>query len=165
MTLLLLLVSSNMAATDDPSTKISPETACSYTPDPDFCKSFFSSQPAAAQNLYSYSTFSLSSSLSDSTKFLNSINQHLSTTISSSAVMALQDCQLLFDLNIDFLSSATSALTSATSSQLPDSQAEALQALLDAVLTNQQTCLQSLQESTAASTVQNDLSTSLANGM
>ncbi|KAJ6812624.1 putative pectinesterase/pectinesterase inhibitor 41 [Iris pallida] len=65
------------------------------------------------------------------------------STLSHTAINALEDCQLLAELNIDFLVSASS--TANSSSTLLDPQTDKLQTLLSSLLTNQQTCLDGLQ--------------------
>jgi len=58
------------------------------------------------------------------------------------AVQALQDCRLLAELNLDFLTDSYRTIGSASSSKsLPLVKADDVRTLLSGVLTNQQTCL------------------------
>ncbi|KAJ3691828.1 hypothetical protein LUZ61_000084 [Rhynchospora tenuis] len=145
----------------DPATPVSPSTACNSTVDPTFCQSIL--PPSGSQNLYSYGRFSITKSLSNANKFLALINKFLSrnSSLSPSAVSALLDCQLLSTLNIDFLNSASGSLSS--NNTLLDPQAEKVQTLLSALLTNQQTCLDGLQGAASAWSVKNGLTVPISN--
>ncbi|KAJ6790902.1 putative pectinesterase [Iris pallida] len=146
-----------------PSTPVTPGAACNSTTDPAFCKSVL--PPRGSQNLYTYSRFSLAKSLNNARGFLNAVNKYLSrrSSLSNSAVKALEDCQLLAELNIDFLVSASSTVNSTTTSTLLDPQTDKLQTLLSALLTNQQTCVDGLQAAASAWSVKNGLSVPLSN--
>lgn len=145
-----------------PSAPVSPTTACNSTPDPNFCKSVLPSR--GSQNLYTYGRFSLAKSLWNAQKFLNLINRYLArhSTLSLTAVRALEDCQLLSELNIDFLTSAGVTLNS--TKKLVEPQADELQTLLSALLTNQQTCLDGIQDAASAWSIKKGLSVPLSNG-
>lgn len=167
--LLLLLSSSSFfffvtpsLSDTSPSAPVTPTTACNSTPDPTFCKSVL--PPQGTQNLYTYGRFSLAKSLLNAQKFLNLINRDLArrSTLSQTAIQALEDCQLLFQLNIDFLTSAGVALNS--TNNLLDPQADTLQTLLSALLTNQQTCLDGIQTTASAWSIKNGLAVPLSNG-
>ena len=155
-----LLFTPSVLSAVPPSTPMTPGEACSYTPDPSFCKSIL--PPQGSQSLYSYCRFSLAESLSNTYKFLDAVDRCLdrSSTLSQSAVMALQDCQQLLGLNIDFLSSAGSAVNSTT--VVPEAEGDFLHTLLSAIISNQETCLEGVE--TMALSVSNDLSGSLSNG-
>ncbi|KAK1292382.1 putative pectinesterase/pectinesterase inhibitor 20 [Acorus calamus] len=71
------------------------------------------------------------------------------------------DCQLLSALNIDYLSNAGASL--GANQTLVDAQADRVQTLLSALITNQQTCLDGLLETGAARRVTDWLSVPLAN--
>lgn len=165
-TLLLLLLSSllfTLTLSDvHPSTPITPTAACNATTDPSFCRSLL--PPKGSQNLYSYARFSLSKSLFNAEKFLSLVNRYLArrSSLSPTAIQALEDCQLLAGLNIDFIVSASKTLN--TSKSLLDPQTESLQTLLSALLTNQQTCFDGLQATASAWRVKNGLSVPLSNG-
>lgn len=145
--LISLLMLSSMVVfslSDDSSSLFTPDNACSITPYPSFCKSILSSQ--GSQNLYSFGRFSLAKSLLNTNKFLGAINKYVSDHTSSLSKldrMALEDCQILLGLNIDYFSSASSNLNSTTS--LPDAEADTLHTSLSATLTNIETCLEGVQ--------------------
>ncbi|KAK7392294.1 hypothetical protein VNO78_20728 [Psophocarpus tetragonolobus] len=144
-----------------PSTSVSPETICKSTPDPSYCNSVL---PPQKGNVYDYGRFSVKKSLSQATNFLNLVNRYLQrrSSLSTSAVHALEDCQTLAELNIDFLSSSFKTVNK-TNRFLPTSQADDIQTLLSAILTNQQTCLDGLQATAFAWRVKNGLSVPLSN--
>ncbi|XP_072996830.1 pectinesterase [Typha latifolia] len=144
-----------------PSSPVPPATACNATLDPTFCKSVL--PPRGSQNLYFYGRFSLAKSLANAGKFLTLVNRYLArrSTLSPAAVAALQDCQLLSSLNIDFLTSTSAALNSTTT--LLDPQADKAQTLLSALVTNQQTCLDGLQAAASAWSVKNGLYLPISN--
>ncbi|CAA6662030.1 unnamed protein product [Spirodela intermedia] len=91
------------------------------------------------------------------------INKQLArrSSLSQLAVRALEDCKLLSDLNIDFLSSTSEALNA--SNNLLDPQADRAQTLLSALLTNQQTCLDGLKLASSEWNLMNGLSVPLSN--
>lgn len=146
---------------DAPSSPVSPRTLCKYTPDPSFCKSVL---PVQSTNVYDSARLCVRKSLSQSRKFLNLVNGYLSrrSTLSVAATRALGDCQFLANLNIEFLLSSFQTVN-ATSKTLPSLQADNVQTLLSAILTNQQTCLDGLQTTSSASSASNGLSVPLSN--
>ncbi|KAK6941019.1 Pectinesterase inhibitor domain [Dillenia turbinata] len=127
-----------------PDILISPETACSLTRYPDYCKSMLPSNSRAT--MYDYGRFCIDHSISLSRKFLSLINSHLqhSSKLSNPEIQALTDCQFLAELNIDFLITSSNA-TSNVNATLPIFQADDIHTLLSAVLTNQQTCMDGLE--------------------
>ncbi|KQK04129.1 pectinesterase [Brachypodium distachyon] len=151
----VLLLSSFLhpARCDDPqpppATPVPPSTACNETTDPAFCRSVLPSN--GTSNLYTYGRFSAARSLSNANRFLALVNRYLARGgLSSAAIAALQDCQLLSGLNIDFLSTAGATLNTTTNNNtLLDPQAEDVHTLLSAILTNQQTCADGLQSAAA----------------
>ncbi|TKY52504.1 pectinesterase/pectinesterase inhibitor 41 [Spatholobus suberectus] len=144
-----------------PTTSVSPGTICKSTPDPSYCNSVF---PPQNGNVYYYGRFSVRKSLSQATNFLNLVNKYLQrrSSLSTSAIHALEDCQTLGELNVDFLSSSFQTVNK-TTRLLPISQADDIQTLLSAILTNQQTCLEGLQATASAWSVKNGLSAPLSN--
>uniref|UniRef100_A0A0D9Y7G7 Pectinesterase n=1 Tax=Oryza glumipatula TaxID=40148 RepID=A0A0D9Y7G7_9ORYZ len=159
--LLSLLVLGRSDATLPPATPVPPSTACNGTTDPTFCRSVLPSN--GTSNLYTYGRFSVAKSLANANKFLSLVNRYLSGgRLAAGAVAALQDCQLLSGLNIDFLSAAGATLNR-TSSTLLDPQAEDVQTLLSAILTNQQTCADGLQAAASAWSVRNGLAVPMSN--
>ncbi|KAL5226301.1 hypothetical protein ABZP36_014566 [Zizania latifolia] len=160
-TLMLSFVFLACGDTAAPATPVPPSTACNGTTDPTFCRSVLPSN--GTNNLYTYGRFSVAKSLTNANKFLGLVNRYLSRGgLAAGAVGALQDCQLLSGLNIDFLSAAGTTLN-ATSSTLLDPQAEDVQTLLSAILTNQQTCADGLQAAASAWSVRNGLAVPITN--
>ncbi|KAK9282344.1 hypothetical protein L1049_005261 [Liquidambar formosana] len=84
--------------------------------------------------------------------------------LSQTAITALEDCQLLAGLNMDFLLSSFETVNT-TSQTLPSTQADDVQTLLSAILTNQQTCLDGLQTAASGWSATNGLSSLLSNGI
>ncbi|VAH19374.1 unnamed protein product [Triticum turgidum subsp. durum] len=159
----LLVLSLFLLARSDPapSTPVPPSTACNDTTDPTFCRSVLPANGTG--NLYTYGRFSAAKSLSNANRFLGLVNRYLARgSLSDAAVAALQDCQLLSGLNIDFLSAAGATLNT-TKSTLLDPQAEDVQTLLSAILTNQQTCADGLQAAASAWSVRSGLAVPIAN--
>uniref|UniRef100_A0ACD5YMD7 Uncharacterized protein n=1 Tax=Avena sativa TaxID=4498 RepID=A0ACD5YMD7_AVESA len=144
-----------------PATPVPPSTACNETTDPTFCRSVLPAN--GTNNLYTYGRFSAAKSLSNANKFLGLVNRYLArgNGLSADAIAALQDCQLLSGLNIDFLSAAGATLN--TTNTLLDPQAEDVQTLLSAILTNQRTCADGLQATASAWSVRNGLAMPMAN--
>ncbi|XP_060174247.1 probable pectinesterase/pectinesterase inhibitor 41 [Lycium barbarum] len=129
----------------------SPSTICKSTPHPKFCKSMLpTTENVTSNNVYDYGRFSVHKSLSTTHKFISDIQKYLrkSKKLTIPAIRALEDCQFLADLNIDYLST-TFKTVNETSNILPILEAEDLQTLLSAILTNTQTCLDGLQEITS----------------
>lgn len=153
--------SQNTGTSPNPITPISPGAACKSTPDPTYCKSILPPQKA---NVYDYGRFSVKKSLSQSRQFSNLINKYLQrrSTLSTTAVRALQDCQSLSDLNSDFLSNSFQTVNK-TTKFLPSLQGENIQTLLSAILTNQQTCLDGLKDTSSAWSFRNGLTIPLSN--
>ena len=136
-------------------------TICMSTPYPSYCKSIL---PNQTTNVYGYGRFSIQSSLLQSRIFLSKVDRYLrsQSSLSTTTIRALEDCRLLTELNIDFSSSSIEDVNK-TSRTLPDLEADNVQTLLSAILTNQQTCLDGLQEADSASSVKNELSGALSN--
>ncbi|KAF3447225.1 hypothetical protein FNV43_RR12405 [Rhamnella rubrinervis] len=146
----------------NPTTPLPPETICNLTPFPSSCISIL---PKRNANVYDFGRFSLQRSFSQSHKFINLVDNHLlrSSGLSLSTKRALQDCQYLASLNLHFLSTSSKTINR-TSKILALFEADNVQTLLSAILTNLQTCSDSLDESTDSSwTVRNDILDSLIN--
>ncbi|KAL6844995.1 hypothetical protein ACP4OV_025168 [Aristida adscensionis] len=147
---ILLLAVLALALSDDalPSTPVSPSSACNATTDPTFCRSVL--PPHGKGDLYAYGRFSVAESLAGARKFAALVDRYLARhrRLSAGAVGALRDCQLMAELNVDFLSSAGEAIRGTDT--LLDPQADDVHTLLSAILTNQQTCLDGLQAAAAA---------------
>jgi pectinesterase len=143
---LLLLCFSGLSRSDDapPSTPVSPSDACNATTDPSFCRSVL--PPRGRGNLYTYGRFSVAESLAGARRFAALVDQYLARHrhLPGSAVGALRDCQLMAELNIDFLSAAGATIQS--SDTLADPQADDVHTLLSAIVTNQETCFDGLRD-------------------
>ncbi|XP_057465785.1 probable pectinesterase/pectinesterase inhibitor 20 [Actinidia eriantha] len=136
----------------------SPEGICNSTPFPSFCKTLLPNNNSAT--VYDYGRFSIHRSLATTQNFLSLIDGYLKlkNTLPQTTVRALEDCQFLISLNLDFLSNTIRTIDS--TSTLQSSKAEDMHTLLSAILTNQQTCSDGLQ----STSLQNALSTPFKNG-
>ena len=148
------------ATETSPTTPTTPKNLCKRTPDPSYCKSVL---PNNTGNVYDYGRFSVRKSISQARKFLNLIDKYLRrrSTLSITAVPALEDCRLLASLNLDFLLSSFQTVNK-TSRVLSSLKAEDIQTLLSAILTNQQTCLEGIQGTASSWSVKNGISAPLA---
>ncbi|CAN6468243.1 unnamed protein product [Victoria cruziana] len=128
---------------DSPSRVISPENACSVTPDPNFCMSLVAHE--IRTSFHDYVRYLVYKSQDRSRSFTSLIDQIIgdSATIPPLAVAALNDCRLLSQLTTDFLVSSSTALDSTDSSQTNE-QVDTVHTLLSAIVTNQQTCYDGL---------------------
>jgi pectinesterase len=160
--LLLSLLVLSLSDDAPPSTPVSPSTACNDTTDPTFCRTVL--PPHGTSDLYTYGRFSVALSLASANKFVGLVDRYLSRHrhLSRNAVGALQDCKLLAGFNVDFLSATGTALKSTET--LLDPQADDVQTLLSAILTNQETCLDGLQAASGAWSDRGGLAAPIANG-
>ncbi|XP_045786535.1 probable pectinesterase/pectinesterase inhibitor 7 [Trifolium pratense] len=142
---------------------VPPETICGSTIDPTYCKNVLANQNG---NIYDYGRISIRKSLSQSRKFINSMDSYLqgSSSLSQSTIRALEDCRFLSDLSFEYLSN-TYATTNQSNNVLPTTQAEDFETFLSAVLTNQQTCLDGLNTIASDQRVKNDVSSSLSDAI
>ncbi|KAM7273526.1 hypothetical protein ACFE04_028190 [Oxalis oulophora] len=150
ITVVLFFISSSLATDTNPNATVSQGTVCQSTQDPSYCKSILPTQPS---NVYAYGRFSVKKSLFQSQKFLALVENYLqkkSSSLSTSAIRALEDCHLLASLNIDYLSSSFQTVNK-TSTVLLTETADDIQTLLSAIITNQQTCSESLLQASAYS--------------
>lgn len=156
--LLPLLYSTTLAKDTDTSTP----SICNSTPYPNLCSSSLQTNNHTA-NVYDYGRFSVRKSLSAAHKFLRLIEKYLHkpSTLTTGAIRALEDCHLLAQLNIDFLSSSSQIVEKTQT--LSTLQADDVQTLLSAILTNTQTCLDGLQETASSWRLKNGISTPLSN--
>ncbi|KAM5575443.1 putative pectinesterase/pectinesterase inhibitor 20 [Rosa sericea] len=154
-----LFISQTSAADVPLSISVPPETICKSTPHPSVCISVL---PYKNATVYDFGRFSVQHSFIQSQKLLDLINKYLQggSSLSKLEIQALEDCKSLVLFNIDFLSNTLETVNK-TSGVLPSSDADDVQTLLSAILTNQQTCSDGLQ---SVSSVQNDLSVSVSNG-
>ncbi|XP_020868832.1 probable pectinesterase/pectinesterase inhibitor 7 [Arabidopsis lyrata subsp. lyrata] len=145
-------------------------TICKTTPDPKYCKSVF---PHSQGNVQQYGRFSIRKSLSQSRKFIRTVDRYIKRNahLSQPAVIrALQDCRFLAGLTMDYLLTSfetvndTSAKASFKTLSFP--KADDIQTLLSAALTNEQTCLEGLTTAASSSatwTVRNGVALPLVN--
>ncbi|XP_062231206.1 pectinesterase-like [Phragmites australis] len=161
-TLLLFSLLGHALSDAPPSTPVLPSAACNATTDPTFCRSVL--PPGGRGNLYTYGRFSVAESLAGARKFAALVDRYLARHrhLSPSAVGALRDCQLMAELNVDFLSAAGNTIRSTDT--LLDPQADDVHTLLSAILTNQQTCLDGLQAASGAWSERGGLDAPIANG-
>ncbi|KAG2697496.1 hypothetical protein I3760_07G109200 [Carya illinoinensis] len=141
---------------------VSSRTVCKSAPDPAYCRSVLPNQTTA--NVYYYSRYSVRKALSQSRKFLMLVDKYLrrNSTLTTSAIRALEDCQLLAGLNMDFLLSSFQTVNS-TGRIISSNRAEDIQTLLSAILTNEQTCSDGLQATASAWSIKKGLEVPLAN--
>jgi pectinesterase len=142
-------------------TPVSQGAICKSTPDPSFCKTVL---PNHSANVYDYGRYSVRKSLSQSRKFLTMVDNYLdhNSTLTKSAIQALEDCRLLAGLNMDFLLSSFQTVNK-TSKTLSGAKAEEIQSLLSAILTNQQTCLDGIQDTASNWSIKKGLAVPLSN--
>ncbi|KAI4349933.1 hypothetical protein L6164_010474 [Bauhinia variegata] len=117
---------------------------CNLTSYPSFCRTTLT--PHFSGSIRDHGQFFLRQSLSSAKTFHELVSSHLKepSTIPASTKLALQDCQQLAELNIDLLSNILQTIANIIS----HFQACDLQTLLSAILTNQQTCLDGINEVT-----------------
>lgn len=146
-----------------PSSPVSTTTICKSTPYPSYCQTVLPNNNSSS-NAYDYGRFSVRKSLSAARKFLLLIQKYLrnSKSLTITAVRALQDCEFLAGLNMDYLSSSFNTVNS-TSGSLPVVEADDVQTLLSAILTNTQTCTDGLQATSSAWSIRNGIVAPLAN--
>ncbi|WOG83815.1 hypothetical protein DCAR_0102993 [Daucus carota subsp. sativus] len=156
---LLALLYSTTSARNSTTPSVS---ICNSTPYPGLCSSSLQTNNDTA-NVYDYGRFSVRKSLSAARKFLRLTEKYLqkSHALTTGAIRALEDCHLLAELNIDFLSSSSQVVDKAQT--LSAIQADDVQTLLSAILTNTQTCLDGLQETASSWSLKNGISTPLSN--
>ncbi|KAG6645962.1 pectinesterase-like [Carya illinoinensis] len=136
---------------------------CNSTQYPSFCKSRLPPNKSGS-TIHDNGRHFVHLSLSSAQDFSQLIKSYLTphSSYSEATIHALQDCQFLADLNVDFLSktSQTVNFTDSVNSLLADD----LQTLSSATLTNQETCFDSLQEVASDSSVRKELLDPLSNG-
>ena len=159
----LFSYSPSLSSTTISNSSTSPSTICNSTRYPSFCKSYL--PPKELTTIQDYGLHFIRQSLSSAKDFLSLLKSY---TISHSSytkrtIHALKDCQLLADLNVDFLSKTLQTISSTNS--LNSLQAEDLLTLLSATLTNQETCSDGLQLELASNlSVKNALLGPLSSG-
>ncbi|KAJ0112470.1 hypothetical protein Patl1_00971 [Pistacia atlantica] len=143
------------------STTVSRETLCKFAPDPHYCKSILPNQTG---DVYTSGRYCFGKAFYQSRKFLSLVDKYLQrrSTLSKPVIRALEDCRVLAGNNMDFLYSSYQTVNK-TSNTLSTMKADDVQSLLSAILTNQQTCLDGLKETSSSSSVNNGISASLSN--
>ncbi|KAK7258951.1 hypothetical protein RIF29_24544 [Crotalaria pallida] len=133
---------------------------CDFTPYPTFCES--NSPPNGHGDIHEHGRFFIGKSYSSSKKFFSLVSNYLNSpsNFSESTILALQDCHLLCDLNNGFWSRTLKRVNS--TNNLSPLEAENVHTLISATLTNLDTCLESLQETT--SNLDDELLSHLSNG-
>ncbi|KAG4176821.1 hypothetical protein ERO13_A11G269700v2 [Gossypium hirsutum] len=161
LSILVILFSPSFATFPNPASVFNSESICKLTPHADFCKSILPSDKFAT--IFDFSKVSMQQSLLNAHSFLGAIKYFLRLPSTSflSTIRALQDCQFLAELNVDFLSYTLQRIKS---DGLDTFLADDLHALLSAVLTNVQTCIEGLEATPSASSIKNGLLPSISNG-
>ncbi|KAK7258950.1 hypothetical protein RIF29_24543 [Crotalaria pallida] len=138
----------------------STDSICNFTPYPTFCES--NSPPNGQGDIHEHGRFFIGQSYSSSKKFFSLITKYLKSpsNFSKYKILALQDCHLLGELNNGFWSRTLKRVNS--TNNLSPLEAENLHTLISATLTNLDTCLESLQETT--SSPDEELLSHLSNG-
>ncbi|KAL4588281.1 hypothetical protein LXL04_001164 [Taraxacum kok-saghyz] len=157
---LLLLV---LAVLLLPTTSSTVSPPCQYTPYPSFCRSSLPISNSSA-NVYDYGRFSVRKSISAADKFSAMIDKYLSRSsgLTTGAIHALQDCQYLARVNIDFLTSAFQTVDKSQTA-LSTTKSQDIQTMLSGILTNTETCIDGLQSISASWTSKNGILAPLAN--
>ena len=142
-------------------------TICKTTPDPKYCKTVF---PHSQGNVQQYGRFSIRKSLSQSRKFIRTVDKYLKRNAHASppaVTRALQDCRFLAGLTMDYLLTSFETVNeTSTFKTLSFPKADDVQTLLSAALTNEQTCLEGLTTAASSSatwTVRNGVALPLVN--
>lgn len=140
-----------------------PSSFCQYTLYPSFCRSSLPINNSTA-NVYDYGRFSVRKSISSAQKFSTLIDKHLSrsSTLTTGAIRALQDCQYLARVNIDFLTDAFQTVDK-TQTAISTMKSEHIQTMLSAILTNTQTCIDGIQSTASSWSSKNGILAPLAN--
>ncbi|KAL1350695.1 pectinesterase-like [Arachis hypogaea] len=142
------IIFSNLASLASSSSSI-----CDLTPYPPFCKS--NSPSKGRSDIHSYGRFFARKSLLSSTKFRSLVSKYLKprskNKLSRSMLLALQDCYLLSDFNVDFWTNTLNAINS-TNTLSSSEDENYLHSMISATLTNHDTCLDSLQQATTTHT-------------
>ncbi|XP_021722450.1 probable pectinesterase/pectinesterase inhibitor 41 [Chenopodium quinoa] len=133
---------------------VSASTVCQSTQYPAYCKNILQSGNNTTGNVYEYGRFSFKRSVSQASKFLKLINKYLHNSrklkLTPSAIGALQDCQFLAELNVDFLNTSYNAVNTRENKTLSYTTADDVQTFLSGILTNLQTCLDGVKSAESA---------------
>ncbi|MED6161762.1 hypothetical protein PIB30_063837 [Stylosanthes scabra] len=144
-TAIVIIIFSNLAS----SLASSSSSICDLTPYPAFCKS--NSPSRGRSDIHSYGRLFARKSLTSSTRFRSLVSRYLKhpsrNNLSDSMVLALKDCYLLSDLNVDFWTNTLNTINS-TDTLSSSEDEDSLHSMISATLTNHDTCLDSLRQAT-----------------
>lgn len=118
------------------------DNLCRTAPDPEFCKKVLPN--VNSTDIFFYGRYVVEESATKSKRFLTVVDEFKKKSSKSSAP-ALDDCHELAELNDDFVTTSYSKLKG-TSKILPRKDSEDVEAHLSAMMTNQQACLDSMDE-------------------
>ncbi|KAL8088623.1 pectinesterase-like [Apium graveolens] len=137
------------------------DTICDDTPFPIFCKTLLPNNNASINDL---SRFSVQQSISMTQNVLSLLSSYLGqrSTLSNNVIQALEDCQNLCNLNMDFLSETLQAISSTDT--IEKFKGKDLLTFLSAIVTDMQTCLGGLEDITLPSSLEGALVPPLSNG-
>ncbi|XP_074278996.1 putative pectinesterase/pectinesterase inhibitor 41 [Silene latifolia] len=147
-------------------TPVPASTVCQSTQYPGYCSNVLKSDNQTA-NVYEYGRFSFKRSISQATKFLKLVNKYIAKSrklgLTPSSVGALQDCQFLAQLNLDFLTTSFQSVNTTQNKTISLTKAEDVQTFLSGILTNQQTCIDGLTSAQSSGSIQSGLNSPLLN--
>ncbi|CAI9103451.1 OLC1v1001938C2 [Oldenlandia corymbosa var. corymbosa] len=141
------------------------KSPCENTPFPQYCTSALrDSNSNPSSTIHDSGRNSISHSLRMANKFIALVDRYINATTSfpESTLRALQDCYSLAILTRDFLTDTIQTIR--YRDNLQTWQADYMLTILSATLTNQQTCMNGLQEVRSASNVRNIFSAPITNG-
>ncbi|XP_062175168.1 probable pectinesterase/pectinesterase inhibitor 25 isoform X2 [Alnus glutinosa] len=131
------------------SAQSTPSAACKSTLYPKLYRSILSTIRSSPSDPYRYGKFSVKQCLKQARRMSRAIDSYLSqkrrSSMGDAEVGALDDCRQLSQLNVEYLESISAELKSAES--LNDEAVEQVQTLLSAIVTNQLTCYDGLEDS------------------
>ncbi|CAI0442286.1 unnamed protein product [Linum tenue] len=147
---LLLLISA--ATSQPPPPPPTAASACKSSPYPKLCRSIlapaFGSSSSNTSDSYSLGKFSVKQCTKQAARLSKLLRNFLATPRASRLQAgALEDCLELADTNVDFLESVSSELQLAAGDQSSEELVEQVTTLLSAAVTNQQTCVDGLVQS------------------
>ncbi|KAK9726339.1 hypothetical protein RND81_05G207100 [Saponaria officinalis] len=147
-------------------TPVSASSVCQSTQYPGYCKNVLQSDNQTA-NVYEYGRFSFKRSISQAKKFLKLLTKYIKKShkfnFTPSVVGALQDCQFLAQLNLDYLTTSFHSVNSTNDKTISLTKADDVQTLLSGILTNQQTCIDGLKSAQSSGPIQSTLNSPILN--
>ncbi|KAI4319388.1 hypothetical protein MLD38_032989 [Melastoma candidum] len=120
---------------------------CSDVPDPSYCQSLVG-RSGFGKDIHDYGRSFIGRSLSRSHRFIETVEKFLEEFLflPTPTVRALKECRSLSGTNAAFLTTSSEVVNATTGETISESRAVDVHTWLSAVLTNQQTCLDGLQE-------------------